>query len=144
MARSCARKRSWADRPRAGILAGMSIKTMIVDDHDDVRLLLRVVLDAADGIEVVGEAANGEEAVDRYLDLRPQIIVLDEMMPGMSGLDVVRALRDRGEDPNVVLCSAHLDQHIVDLASEIGVACCIPKTEVSLTVAAVREQAGCG
>jgi len=117
---------------------------MIVDDHDDVRLLLRVVLDAADGIEVVGEAANGEEAVDRYLDLRPQIIVLDEMMPGMSGLDVVRALRDRGEDPNVVLCSAHLDQHIVDLASEIGVACCIPKTEVSLTVAAVREQAGCG
>lgn len=74
----------------------MAIETLIVDDHDDIRLLLRLVLGAEAGIEVTGEACNGLEAVDAYIDLQPNVIVLDEMMPGMRGLDVVRTLRDRG------------------------------------------------
>src|SRR3954468_9997631 len=101
----------------------MAIQTLIVDDHDDIRLLLRLLLGAESDIEVTGEASNGLEAVDAYIDLRPNVIVLDEMMPGMRGLEVVRALRERGDEPRVVLCSAHLDTCVRKEASELGVEC---------------------
>ena len=119
----------------------MGIRTLIVDDHDDIRLLLRLTLAAAAGIEVTGEACNGVEAVDAYLDQRPQVIVLDEMMPGMRGLDVVRTLRERGDEPRVVLCSAHLDMHVRNEANELGVEWCVSKNDVDGLLAAVRELA---
>ena len=119
----------------------MAIETLIVDDHDDIRLLLRLLLGAEAGIEVTGEACNGLEAVDAYLDLRPTVIVLDEMMPGMRGLDVVRTLRDRGDEPRVVLCSAHLDTRVRHEASLLGVDRCVSKNDVNGVIAAVRELA---
>ena len=119
----------------------MPIETLIVDDHEDIRLLWRMMLEAQDGITVVGEAATGEEAVDRYRALRPEVIILDEMMPGMSGLDVVRELRDSGEQPHIVLCSAQLDRAIVETATELGVACCVTKNNMQQAVADIRELA---
>ena len=119
----------------------MAIQTLIVDDHDDIRLLLRLLLGAESDIEVTGEACNGVEAVDAYIDLHPNVIVLDEMMPGMRGLDVVRTLRDRGDEPRVVLCSAHLDTRVREEASELGVDRCVSKNDMSGVVAAVRELA---
>ena len=119
----------------------MAIETLIVDDHEDIRLLLRLLLASETGIKVTGEACNGLEAVDAYIDLRPNVIVLDEMMPGMRGLDVVRALRDRGDEPRVVLCSAHLDTHLRLEASELGVDRCVSKNDVNGVIAAVRELA---
>lgn len=122
----------------------MTIATLIVDDHDDVRLLLRLVLEASDSIEVVGEAANGQEALDRYRDLHPAVIVLDEMMPGMSGLEVVRALHERGDEPRVVLCSAHLDRQVLAQASMLGIDRCISKANMEDTVVAVKDLAETG
>ncbi|MDT4936364.1 MAG: hypothetical protein QOG80_35 [Pseudonocardiales bacterium] len=119
----------------------MAIETLIVDDHDDIRLLLRLVLGAEAGIEVTGEASNGIDALERYDDLHPTVIVLDEMMPGMRGLDVVRTLRDRGDEPRVVLCSAHLDTHVRLEASQLGVDRCVSKNDVEGVIAAVRELA---
>jgi DNA-binding NarL/FixJ family response regulator len=119
----------------------MPIETLIVDDQDDIRLLLRLVLGAEDDIEITGEARDGLEAVDQYIDLQPAVVVLDEMMPGMRGLDVVRALRDRGDEPRVVLCSAHLDKRTRAEAKSLGVEQCVSKMDVSLVVAAVRELA---
>ena len=119
----------------------MSIEALIVDDQEDMRLLLRVVLGAQDDITVTGEATNGIEAVDAYIDLRPTVIVLDEMMPRMRGLDVVRTLRDRGDEPRVVLCSAHLDTRMKEEASELGVDRCVSKNDMDGVVAAIRELA---
>ena len=119
----------------------MAIETLIVDDHDDIRLLLRLLLTQEAGIEVTGEACNGLEALDAYIDLRPNVMVLDEMMPGMRGLDVVRTLRDRGDEPRVVLCSAHLDMHVRNEASELGVDRCVSKSDVYSVITAVRELA---
>src|SRR4051795_2457074 len=107
----------------------MAIQTLIVDDHDDIRLLLRLLLGAESDIEVTGEACNGVEAVDAYIDLRPNVIVLDEMMPGMNGLDVVRTLRARGDEPRVVLFSAHLDTHTKQAANELGAGCCVSESD---------------
>jgi two-component system NarL family response regulator len=119
----------------------MPIETLIVDDHEDIRLLLRMVLGAESDITVTGEAADGLEAIDAYVDLQPAVIVLDEMMPGMRGLDVVRTLRDRGDEPRVVLCSAHLDTRVRAEASELGVDRCVSKNDMNGVIAAVRELA---
>jgi DNA-binding NarL/FixJ family response regulator len=119
----------------------MPIEALIVDDQEDMRLLLRVVLGAEADITVTGEATDGLEALDAYGDLHPTVIVLDEMMPGMRGLDVVRTLRDRGDEPRVVLCSAHLDTRMREEASLLGVARCVSKNDMSGVVAAVRELA---
>jgi DNA-binding NarL/FixJ family response regulator len=119
----------------------MAIETLIVDDHDDIRLLLRLTLDAEAGIEVTGEATNGLEAVDAYAELHPNVVVLDERMPGMRGLDVVRTLRERGDEPRVVLCSAHLDTHMRNEASSLGVDRCVSKNDMSGVIEAVRELA---
>ena len=119
----------------------MSIEALIVDDQEDTRLLLRVFLGAQADITITGEAADGIEAVDAYIDLRPTVIVLDEMMPRMRGLDVVRTLRDRGDEPRVVLCSAHLDTRMKEEASELGVDRCVSKNDMDGVVAAIRELA---
>jgi NarL family two-component system response regulator LiaR len=122
----------------------MSIEALIVDDQEDMRLLLRVFLGAQADITITGEAADGIEAVDAYIDLRPTVIVLDEMMPKMRGLDVVRTLRDRGDEPRVVLCSAHLDTRMKEEASELGVDRCVSKNDMDGVVAAIRELAALG
>ena len=119
----------------------MAIQTLIVDDHDDIRLLLRLTLAREADIEVAGEATSGREAIEAYTDLQPSVIVLDEMMPGMNGLDVVRTLRDRGDEPRVVLFSAHLDTHVRNEASKLGVDLCVSKNEMDRVVSAVREVA---
>ena len=119
----------------------MSIEALIVDDQEDMRLLLRVFLGAQADITITGEAADGVEAVDAYIDLRPTVIVLDEMMPRMRGLDVVRTLRDRGDEPRVVLFSAYLDTNTRTAASALGVDWCVSKSDVGSVVGAVRELA---
>ena len=122
----------------------MPIEALIVDDQEDMRLLLRVFLGAQADITITGEAADGIEAVDAYIDLRPTVIVLDEMMPRMRGLDVVRTLRDRGDEPRVVLCSAHLDTRMKEEASQLGVDRCVSKNDMDGVVAAIRELAALG
>ena len=123
---------------------GMTIQTLIVDDHDDIRLLLKLTLDAESDIEVTGEARNGNEAMDAYRDLSPTVVVLDEMMPGMDGLEVVKKMRDRGDEPRVVLFSAHLDARIRDAASLLGVHQCVSKNDMDGLVGAVRALAAPG
>ena len=72
----------------------MRMPTMVVDDQPDVRFLLRVLIDKAnDGLVVVAEAATGAEALDRAEEHDPLVIVMDEMMPGMSGIEAVQRLR---------------------------------------------------
>ncbi|MGA8115410.1 MAG: response regulator transcription factor [Actinocatenispora sp.] len=78
------------------------IRVLVVDDHPVVRQGLRTFLDLQDDITVVGEAADGEEAVTEARRLRPDVVLLDLRMPGSDGLTALRALRE-GDDPTRVL-----------------------------------------
>jgi two-component system LytT family response regulator len=80
------------------------IRALLVDDEDIARERLRQLLSAIADIEVAGEAADGEEAIQRTLELRPDLLLLDIQMPGISGLEVAACLpRPR---PKIVFCTA--------------------------------------
>jgi NarL family two-component system response regulator LiaR len=116
------------------------IRVLIVDDHEVVRQGLRFVLDQEDGIEVVGECADGERALAIVPALRPAVMLLDMVMPGLDGLEVLRRLR--GDRPAViVLTSFHEDERILE-AIRLGALSYLPKTTaVDRVVEAVRAAA---
>ena len=84
----------------------MTIRTVIADDHPAFRAGLRLMLAAADDIDVVGEAEDGHEAVNRASDLQPDLILLDLSMPGVDGLTALPRLRDAAPSCEVVVLTA--------------------------------------
>ena len=79
-----------------GIGAGdaQPLRVMIVDDHDLFRTGLRRLVEREDGLQVVGDARRGDEAVRRAAELQPDVMVMDVSMPGMSGIEATREIRD--------------------------------------------------
>jgi DNA-binding NarL/FixJ family response regulator len=93
---------------------------LIVDDHPVVRQGLRVLLEVHDGIEVAGEAADGEQALARAAELAPDVILLDLKLPGMDGIAVLRELRARGTGARVLVLTSGNDPVQVGLALRAG------------------------
>src|SRR3546814_9289830 len=78
------------------ISSGLPVRVLIVDDEPDLRLLLRTMLDLEADIDIAGEAGDGAEALERYAEIGPDVLVLDQRMPVLSGLEVAeRVLQDR-------------------------------------------------
>jgi len=103
-------------------LSGAPIRVLIVDDHAVVREGLRTFLELQDGIEVVGEAANGEEALDAVTQLRPDVVVMDLVMPKLDGVGAMRELQRRGRAPRVLVLTSFLDDERLMPAIEAGAA----------------------
>lgn len=111
-------------------MAYAEIPTMIVDDQDDVRLLIRMIIETAnEGLHVSGEAATGDIALERLDSDDPMVIVLDQMMPDMSGLETAAHIRARRPEQIIVLCSAYLDEELMGEAATVGVDFCIHKED---------------
>ena len=93
----------------------MTIRVLVADDQELVRTGLRMILDAQPGIQVVGEATNGREAVSLARDLRPDVCLFDIRMPELNGLEATRALAGPAvEDPLavVVITTFDLDEYV--------------------------------
>jgi DNA-binding NarL/FixJ family response regulator len=87
----------------------MSTRIVVADDHAMFRQGLVALLDDAEGLEVVGQASRGDEALELIRKLAPEVAILDLSMPGATGLDVVRALAESGSATRVVLLTMHAD-----------------------------------
>lgn len=103
-------------------MAGDPIRLLLVDDHPIVRSGLRTFLELQPDMTVVGEAASGEQALALTRRLEPDIVLLDLVLPGMSGVDVVRRLRTDHPAVKVVALTSFAGQDLVLPAVRAGVA----------------------
>jgi len=121
------------------------ITVVLVDDHAVVRSGLRLLLDAQDDIDVVGEAGNAKEAVFRARALKPDVILLDIVMPGESGIDVLPKLLKEAPEMRVLVLSMQDDPSYVREAFAAGASGYVLKEAVDEeVVSAVREIAAGG
>jgi len=97
-----------------------ALRVVIADDHSVVRQGIRGVLEAVDGLEVVGEAEDGDEALTMVGELRPDVVVLDVNMPGKTGLEVTSDLREAAHPVRVLILSMHDDPEYVLQAVRSG------------------------
>jgi DNA-binding NarL/FixJ family response regulator len=92
------------------------IRILLADDHDVMRLGLRTLLEATDHIRVVGEARDGQEALDRFEEVRPDVVLMDVSMAGMDGVTATRELVRRQSDTRVLVLTMHdEDAYLVPL-----------------------------
>jgi len=98
----------------------MTTSIVLADDHPVVRRGMRALLEAETDFTVVGEASDGLETVQLVERVKPDVLVLDLMMPGLGGLEALRILRERAPETHVVVLSMHSNKAFVAEALKIG------------------------
>lgn len=94
-------------------------KILVVDDAAFMRLMIKDIL-TQNGYEVVGEAANGLEAVARYKELKPELVTMDITMPEMDGISAIKEIRRYDPNARIIVCSAMGQQALVLDAIQSG------------------------
>jgi DNA-binding NarL/FixJ family response regulator len=103
------------------------ITVLIVDDHPVFRQGLRRVLESEDDLDVVGEVADGAEAIQVIRELRPDVVLLDINLPTLNGLQVARAMKDSSLDTGLIMLTAYHDDEQVFHSIRAGAAAYFPK-----------------
>jgi DNA-binding NarL/FixJ family response regulator len=117
----------------------MAIKVLIADDHGVLRAGLRSLLGTEPGFEVVGEAGSGEEALRIAAERRPDVVLLDVSMPGVTGLEATRMFKERLPRTRVLILTAHEDETLLREAMKAGASGYIVKRAVeSELIAAIH------
>jgi DNA-binding NarL/FixJ family response regulator len=107
------------------------LRALIVDDDSDMRFLVRMTIEVANhGLAVAGEASSGVDAIAAFEQDRPEVVVLDNRMPGMTGLETARRILAEHPEQSIILFSAYLDAATVAEAEQVGVRSCLDKTDV--------------
>lgn len=96
------------------------IRILLVDDHPVVRSGLKTLLGNVAGCEVCGEAANGQEGVEKVLKLRPNLVLMDITMPVMNGLQATRSIRSGSPDTKIIVLTMHDSAQIAVEAKAAG------------------------
>ncbi len=98
----------------------VAIRVLIVDDQVLARLGLKAVLEPERDIEVVGEAGNGREALEKSIALRPDVALVDVMMPGGDGIEAARAIKHQCPNTQVLMVTVHADHELFRRAAMAG------------------------
>ena len=97
----------------------MAIRVLIVDDAAFMRMMIKDIL-SKNGYEVVGEAENGQKAVEKFQELKPDLTTVDISMPGMDGITAVKEIKKIDANAKVIMCSATGQQAMVIEAIQCG------------------------
>lgn len=120
------------------------ITVLLVDDHPLVRRGFRRLLEDDADLDVVGEASTGDEAVARFMDLRPAVVVMDSAMPGMSGIAATRAILAQAPDARILMLSMHSEETLVSQALDAGARGYVLKSALELDLAAAVKRVHAG
>ena len=105
----------------------MTVRVLIVDDQEPFRMAARMVVEATDGFDVVGEAETGEASVSMAAELAPDLVLMDVNLPGINGLDATRQILSGSGAVVVLLLSTYEEEEYAPRAAECGAAAYIPK-----------------
>ncbi len=120
-----------------------TIRLLVADDHKLLRQSLSVLLDKESGIEVVGQAADGGQALDLVASLRPDIVLMDIAMPRLNGIEATRRIKAKYPDMKVLILSMHDDDRYISRLFRAGAAGYVlkdaSKQELLMAIQAVNE-----
>jgi DNA-binding NarL/FixJ family response regulator len=118
----------------------MAVKILIVDDHQIIRQGLKLLLAQEPDFEVVGEAADGHEAVAEAERLTPDVVLMDVNMPAMNGIEATRIIKQQHPAVKVIVLSMFDDQHFINAMQQVGASGYVVKEAAyELLVSAIRE-----
>lgn len=107
------------------------IRVLIAEDHSMVRAGIRALLEKAGDVHVLGEAANGQEAIEMARELNPDVLIMDIMMPRMNGIQAAENIREMKLSTNILLLSMYSDAGLVHQALQCGVKGYVLKSSAS-------------
>lgn len=120
------------------------IKVLIVDDHEMVRLGISTYLGVQPDLAVAGEATDGQQGVDLALKLRPDVILMDLVMPNMDGIEATKTILKAWPEARIIILTSFIDDEKVYPAIEAGAASYILKTSTAEEIAAAIRQTAQG
>lgn len=116
------------------------IKVVVADDHEMVRIGLVAYLSAQPDIEVIGEAVDGEDAIEKSLIFRPDVIMIDNVMPKKTGVEAAKEILSVWPEAKIMMVTSFMDDDIVYPALEVGVISYLLKTSNAKKIAdAIRK-----
>jgi DNA-binding NarL/FixJ family response regulator len=113
------------------------IRILVADDSPAIRGCLRGLLDQHDDWRVCDEASNGKEAVERFREAKPDLIVLDFQMPEMNGLDAARHIVELSPKTPILMVTIHLSKQLTEEARKVGIRGACAKGNINCVVDAV-------
>jgi two-component system, NarL family, invasion response regulator UvrY len=123
----------------------MTVRVLIVDDQKPFRAIARMVVELTDGFEVVGEAVTGEDSVVCARALKPDLVLMDVNLPGISGLEATEQILAEPAPPVVLVLSTYEPEEYAPRAAAVGAAAYIPKSLFDPeALAGAWEAAGAG
>ncbi|MGJ3241235.1 MAG: response regulator [Anaerolineae bacterium] len=98
-----------------------TIRIILVDDHEVVRQGFKYFIDVIEELELIGEAANGQEAIDIVNDLQPDVVLMDMVMPKMDGIEAIKAIKSQNKTVKIIALTSFVDnEQLVHKALEAG------------------------
>lgn len=117
-----------------------TIKILLCDDNDNFRQLLTQYIKAMPGVEVVGEAVDGVDAIDKTESLDPDLVLMDLSMPNQSGLDATKTIKEKWPDKSVIILTLYEDSVYKELADEFNADGFIAKSSIKAQLKSVIEE----
>ncbi|WP_371366459.1 Oxygen regulatory protein NreC [Sporomusa rhizae] len=120
------------------------LKVLLADDHKLLRSGLKLLLQRNPNMQVVGEAADGEQAIQLFEQLQPDMLLLDLSMPQMDGIECLKEIKSRDPEAKVIVLTMHEDESYIKRAMEAGASAYVPKSaaDTDLFKAIEAVQAG--
>jgi DNA-binding NarL/FixJ family response regulator len=103
------------------------IKVLLVDDHKLLRQGLESMLNGFEDIEIVGSLSNGEDAISEFPSLEPDVILMDIMMMGMTGIEATRWIKEQNSKIRIILISSEIKKELVTAGIQVGIDGYLPK-----------------